>query len=446
MDIKEFQKLVIDKARMAGFSDCEIYYQGGDSFQVMVNGGKTEHYETSSSSGAAFMGVIGGKKGFAYTERLDESAADFIVKAAAGNAEIAEAGEESVFYSGGEYPELNLYNEELDKIPLREKIEKINLAEKFALESSEYIKSADRCIYADDRSRVMIMNTKGLEGEYRANSMVAFVSVIGEKDRDIKTGAEFFAGNRFDDFDPERLGKSAAEEAVSMLGADSVKSGIYKVIFKNTAMASILGVFSGSFTAEQAYKGLSMLEGKENKKIASDCVSIRDDALLEDGCSSAVFDGEGVPCQNKSVVENGVLKTMLYDLKYAAKMGKKSTGNGFRAGYKSPVMCSCTNFYICPSDKTLEKLAEEAGDGIYITSVEGLHAGANPVSGDFSLSAEGYLIENGRITRPVEQITAASNFFRLLEQITAVGADLRFNMGGTGSPSVLAENINISGL
>ena len=75
MEIKEFQKLVIDKAKKVGFSDCEIYYQGGESFQVLVNGGKTEHFETSSSSGASFIGVINGKKGFAYTERIDEKAA-----------------------------------------------------------------------------------------------------------------------------------------------------------------------------------------------------------------------------------------------------------------------------------------------------------------------------------------------------------------------------------
>ena len=178
MEIKEFQKLVIDKAKKVGFSDCEIYYQGGESFQVLVNGGKTEHFETSSSSGASFIGVINGKKGFAYTERIDEKAAEFIVKAALENADIAEDEDEHIFYEGGEYPNINLYNEKLDKVPLKDKIEKINTAEKAALDSSEYIRSSDRCIYADERVKVTIMNTKGLEGEYRANSMAALVSVI----------------------------------------------------------------------------------------------------------------------------------------------------------------------------------------------------------------------------------------------------------------------------
>lgn len=446
MDIKEFQRLVIEKAKAAGFEDCEVYYQGGDSFQMLVNGGEIEHYETSSSSGASFRGVINGRTGFAYTERLDESAAEFIVSAAAENAVIAEDDEECILYSGGKYEDIELFNGELERVTAEEKAGKIITAEKAALDYCENIKSSDRCIYADDSTEVSIMNTKGLNAGFRANSMAALVTVIAERDGDIKTGGEFFAGNDFAKFDPEELGRKAAKEADDMLGAKAVKSGVYNVIFKNTAMASILSAFSGSFTGEQAYKGLSMLEGREGTRIAADCVTIRDDGLLEGGYATVPFDGEGVPSENKAVVEKGMLRTLLYDLKYGAKCGKKSTGNGFRAGYRSPVVCSYTNFYICPSETSLESMAERISNGIYITGVEGLHAGANPVSGDFSLSAEGFLIEDGRITSPVEQITVASNFFRLLENISEVGNDLRFNMGGAGSPAVLVKNINISGL
>ncbi|GFI62058.1 metalloprotease TldD [Clostridiales bacterium] len=445
MDIKDFQRLVLKKAVEAGFEDCEIYYQSGESFQAVVNNGEVAHYETSFSSGAAFRGITGGKLGIAYTERLDEAAADFLVKAASDNAKIAEEGEKCLLYSGGVYEDIKLYNRELDNVKTSEKVKKILEAEAEAL-NCKNIRSSDRCMYGDDRSKVSIMNTKGLDCAYEANSLAAYISVIAERDGDIKTGWEFFAGNDFDNLEPKKLGAMAARDAVAMLGAKSVKSGVYSVIFKNTAMASILGAFSGAFTAEQVFKGLSMLEGKEDSIIASKAVTIRDDGLLEGGFASAAFDGEGVPCQNKTVVENGVLKTLLYDLKYADKMGKNSTGNGFRAGFKSPVVCDCTNFYICPSAMTESEILLQAENGIYITSVEGLHAGANPVSGDFSLSAEGFLIENGKKTTPIEQITVASNFFRLLENIKSVGDDLRFNMSGIGSPAVLVEKVSVSGL
>lgn len=446
MEIKEFQKTVIEKAKENGFDDCEVYYQGGESFQIHVNDGDVEQYETSASSGAAFKGVINGKTGFAYSERFDETAAEFIVKAAQENAEIDENAEPEIFYCGGEYETIKLYNEELDKVDVNDKINKTKELERVALEFSDNVRAVDRCIYGDERSSVSIMNTKGLDAQYSSNSMVAYASVICTKGDDVKTGSDFICGNDYSKFDAAYLGNKVSEQAEKHLGAKSIKSGKYNVVFKNSAISDILAVFSDSFSAEQAFKGLSMLEGKENKKIASDCVTIKDDALLENGYSSAVFDGEGVPCHNKVVVEKGILNTFLYDLKYAAKMGKKSTGNGFRAGFKSPVSVGCTNFYIEKGSKSFIETVKAAENGVLVTGVEGLHAGANPVSGDFSLSAEGFLIENGEISTPVEQITVAGNFFQILEGIKIVADDLKFGMNGVGSPSVLVENISISGL
>lgn len=446
MEIKEFQKTVIDRAKKSGFEDCEIYYQGGESFQIFINKGEVEQYETSKVSGAAFKGVINGKIGFAYSERFDEDAADFIIKAAIENSDIDENAEEDIFFTGSEYAKIKLYNEELDKVSTDDKICKAKELEKSVLDFSDKVRAVDRCIYGDEKIDISIMNTKGLDAQYSTNSMVAYASVICSADNDIKTGGDFICGNDFSKFNPQSLGEKIAEETEKHIGAKSIKSGRYNIVLKNSAMSDILSTFSDSFSAEQALKGLSMLEGKENKKIASDCVTIRDDALLENGYSSAIFDGEGVPCQNKVVVENGILKTFLYDLKYAAKAGKKSTGNGFRAGFKSPVSVGCTNFYIQKGNRSFDEIVGAADNGVYITDVEGLHAGANPVTGDFSLSAEGFLIENGKISTPVEQITVAGNFFKIIEGIKLISDDLKFSMSGVGSPSVLVEDINISGL
>lgn len=445
MDIEKFQELVLEKAKRAGFEECEIYYRSDAGFQAAVNNGGLEHYETSTSGGAAFRGIINGKGGSAYTERTDEDAAEFIVRAAAENAAVSE-DEEYMFFEGGEYSDICLFDPALESMDAGEKTEKLMEAEKSALAFSPRIKGCDRCIYADERTKISIMNTKGLRKSYETNGAMAYISVIAADGDDIKTGGEFFAGRDLSEFDAAKLGESAAAEAESMLGAASVKSGACTVVFKNTAMASILMTFSSAFTGEQAYKGLSLLEGREGEKIASDCITIRDDGLLEGGMASAVFDGEGVPCRNKAVVEDGVLRTLLYDMKYAALCGRESTGNGFRSGFRPPVSCAPSNFYITPSDTTFEDILKRAGDGIYITDVEGLHAGANTVSGDFSLSAMGFLIKDGKISSPVEQITAAANFFELLKAVEAVGKDLRFNMSGTGSPSVLVRNISISGL
>ena len=205
MDIKEFQKLVLDKAKNAGFGDCEIYYRSDDDFQVLVRDGKAEHYETSSSGGAAFRGIINGKTGSAYTERLDEKAADFIIKSAMENAQISE-DEECIFYEGGEYSDICLYDESLEKVTAEEKIEKLAKKKKAALGYSDKIKSSDRCMFADGSVKISIMNTKGLNKSYDSNIMMSYISVICEDNGDIKTGGEFFVVIDLSAFDTESIG------------------------------------------------------------------------------------------------------------------------------------------------------------------------------------------------------------------------------------------------
>ncbi|HHY15595.1 MAG TPA: TldD/PmbA family protein, partial [Firmicutes bacterium] len=165
--------------------------------------------------------------------------------------------------------------------------------------------------------------------------------------------------------------------------------------------------------------------------------------------ASSPFDAEGVPTRTKNVLEAGQLKTYLHNLKTAQKDGVQSTGNAARASFKSPVGISPSNFYIKPGDADYQELITELGDGLIIISVQGAHSGANPVSGDFSLGAYGYLVENGKIIRPVDQITIAGNFFDLLEDVEIVGSDLEFGspgMGGNvGAPSLIVEKLAVAG-
>ena len=140
-----------------------------------------------------------------------------------------------------------------------------------------------------------------------------------------------------------------------------------------------------------------------------------------------------------------MLQTLLHDRKTAKKQGVKSTANGARGGYSGPVHVGPTNLFLQPSEKTPEQLLSDMGDGLLITEVTGLHAGANPISGDFSLLSKGYLIEKGERVRPVEQITVAGNFYELLKNIRAVANDLRFDVSSVASPTVDAGEMTISG-
>ena len=158
------------------------------------------------------------------------------------------------------------------------------------------------------------------------------------------------------------------------------------------------------------------------------------------------FDDEGVLTTEKAIIDKGVFATALYDLKSAYKAGKASTGNGFRSG--SAVSEMPTNLIVEPGEKDFDQLVEEVGEGIILTDLSGLHAGVNAISGDFSLLCEGYLIENGKKGRPVEQITVAGNFYDVLKSIKSRGKDVINLPSGEGeffTPSVYIESLAISG-
>jgi len=226
-------------------------------------------------------------------------------------------------------------------------------------------------------------------------------------------------------------------------------TGNYPVIFNPEAMSSLMGVYSSIFSSEAAQKGLSKLAGREEELVAAPCVTIVDDPFHKDNPMPMSFDAEGSPTQRKNVVENGVFKTLLYNLKTAAVAGKKTTGNASKAGYSAPVGVRPFTMYLAGGQLTEEALLAKAGNGVYVTDLSGLHAGANPISGDFSLQSAGFMIKDGRKAEYVKSFTVAGNFYELLKNITAVAdnVELPRAMGMTtfGSPSVLVEGLTIGG-
>ena len=164
--------------------------------------------------------------------------------------------------------------------------------------------------------------------------------------------------------------------------------------------------------------------------------------MYEKALTKIPFDTEGVLTYNKSIIEKGIFKTALYNLKTANKEGRKSTGNGFGGSI------GVSNLVVTPGELDLDGLMNKVGNGLIITDVSGLHAGVNPISGDFSLLSEGFLITEGKRGRPVEQITISGNFYDLMMKITDVGNDMINIPGSRGEffcPSVIIKDISIAG-
>jgi PmbA protein len=449
MDMKSLFDKIFLEGNKQGMKDMELYYAGGSSLSLKVFEKQLDGYSLSQSEGLSLRGIYNNKMGYSYTEKVDESSIELLVKGAMENALIIDSDDEETIYEGSkEYKKVNNFNESLENVQETEKIKFVKELEEEAYKIDKRITSVETCVYGDGYGETIMSNTKGLYLHEKSNIAYTYVAVVAKVDEDIKTGMAFRTGNDFSKFDPKEIAAEAVDEAVSLLGAKSIKSGQYNVIIRNTAAADLLEAFTGIFSAESVQKNLSLLKGKINEKIGSDKLTLIDDPFMKDGLASKSFDGEGAACKCKNVIDKGVLKTYLHNLKTAKKDGVETSGNASKGSYKSSIGISPSNFYIERGDKTLDELIQSIDKGILITELQGLHSGLNAISGDFSLASLGFEIENGKIKRPVEQITVAGNYFELLKNIEEVGTDLRFGLPGgayIGSPSLKIRNLAIAG-
>lgn len=446
MELNLFVKELFSKAQEEGFSEYEVYYVDRESLSISVYKEEVEKYNLNNSAGLSFRGKFGDRIGYSYTEILDEDAIEMLVKKAKENVLAIENNDIQFIYEGDkEYKEISTYHEELEDIPA-DKL--INIAISMEKEAKKYcnkVESFSGCSVSYSSGKYGIINSKGLNLSNKSNLLTAYVVPIVKDLDKMYDGCGYVVAKSLNDVKPDKIAKMGVDEALSKIGGTSIASGNYKVIINNEAMVSLLSTFAGIFSGDAVQKGLSLLKDKEGEIIATDIVNLVDDPHLEDGLASVSFDDEGVATLKTYLIKNGKLNSLLHNLKTANKAGVKSTGNGFKASYASPISVSPTNFYIEPGVNSLEEMTKKIDKGLIITDLAGLHSGANSITGDFSLAAKGFYIENGVKTHPVEQITVAGNFFTLLTDIEEVGNDLKFPMSSVGSPSIMIKELSIAG-
>ena len=446
MELNLFVKELFSKAQEEGFSEYEVYYVDRESLSISVYKEEVEKYNLNNSAGLSFRGKFGDRIGYSYTEILDEDAIEMLVKKAKENVLAIENNDIQFIYEGDkEYKEISTYHEELEDIPA-DKL--INIAISMEKEAKKYcnkVESFSGCSVSYSSGKYGIINSKGLNLSNKSNLLTAYVVPIVKDLDKMYDGCGYVVAKSLNDVKPDKIAKMGVDEALSKIGGTSIASGNYKVIINNEAMVSLLSTFAGIFSGDAVQKGLSLLKDKEGKIIAADIVNLVDDPHLEDGLASVSFDDEGVATLKTYLIKNGKLNSLLHNLKTANKAGVKSTGNGFKSSYASPISVSPTNFYIEPGINSLEEMTKKINKGLIITDFAGLHSGANSITGDFSLAAKGFYIEDGIKTHPVEQITVAGNFFTLLNNIEEIGSDLKFPMSSVGSPSIIIKELSIAG-
>lgn len=444
MNFQTFKTCVADKCNALGIADYELYYQTAEATSVSAYQREINQFSGSLEGGVCFRCIHEGKMGYASTECLSEETAAMVVERALDNASSLEAEEPVFLCDGGKtYAQLPVSGVQIPETDaLVSKV--LDTQEKLYAANPAVI---DGCTTQGvaEKSEIAIFNSRGLDLHDETRLVGLVVAAVVSDGGEMANDYQIQLGN-LESIDTNTLTKKAAEAALAKLGGEPAPTGKYPVIFDPEAMSDLLSTFCSIFSAENARKGLSKLSGNEGQTIAASGVTLVDDPAYPGSFLQRSFDAEGSPAFRKKIIENGRLNTLLYDLKNAALAGKETTGNASKANYDSPVGIRPFTLYLEAGDLTEEELLKKAGTGVYINSLGGLHAGANSISGDFSLQSAGFLIEDGKKTSRVKSFTVAGNFYELLKNITAVASNLEFpGMGTVGSPSVLAEGLSIAG-
>ena len=447
MNFNEFKQLVVAQCDAQGITEYELYYQCGEGTRVSVFQHEVSEFSSSRSGGVCFRCIVDGKMGYASTEALTEEQAKEVVLKAADNASVLESEEEVFLGQGGQtYQDLNRAG--YDRPSTEALIHAV-------LDTQEKLYAADSRVIDGCQSQgfseydeIAICNSKGLDLQWKGNTVGIFTMGVVSDGQEMSNDFKLKLG-KLESIDTAAMAKEAVESAISKMGGEPAPTGQYPVIFNPDAMSSLLQCFSSIFSSESAQKGLSRFDKSEGEMVASEAVTLVDDPFHPESPLPINFDAEGSPTYTKNIIEKGRLNTLLYNLKTANQAGKQTTGNASKAGYDAPVSLRPFTMYLANGQLTEEELLAKAGNGVYINSLEGLHAGANPISGDFSLQSAGYMIEDGRKTAHVKSFTVAGNFYDLLKNITALANNchLPMAMGMTafGAPSTLVEGLSVAG-
>ncbi|MBI3092409.1 MAG: TldD/PmbA family protein [Candidatus Tectomicrobia bacterium] len=441
----------IDEARRLKLGDVELVGAEQASLSIKVFQGEVDSFSFSQTMGVGVRLFRDGRCGYAYTEEVSPEALRKTLRRAAEVSALlpVDPHQRLPEAPAQPYPSLTLYDDSFVALDHEAKIAMAKQIEQAAKEYHKLVVNVPQASYGEGMVDVALATSSGLDLHYRANGGYVTAGVMARRGKRVESAFEVRYAKSADRLSAREVARLAAEESVRRLDAKAVKSGAYPLLFDPRTARSLLATFAGIFSAKRIQEGLSLLKGRLGETIAASGLVLRDNALLPGGFATRPFDAEGVPSRNTVLIKDGVLQNVLHNAYTADKDGTQSTGNAARPSVKSAVEVAPSNLYLERGHQRREQLLGQAAKGILVVQLDGLHSGANPVSGDFSLAAHGYYFEKGEICYPLQQFTIAGNFLRLLREVVALGDDLEFGPPGgatsVGSPSLLVSGLAVGG-
>jgi PmbA protein len=442
-ELDELCRIAVEAA--ANGEQLEAYAEWGRTTNVHVYNAEVESLTSAEARGLGVRIVTDGRVGYAYSADPDPAEIKAVVEQARTNAKLSTADEANVLPDPQKVDPLDgIFFPDIARMPAADKVSLALDIERMCKAEDERITGVEDASYGDAVSRVALASTTGIQLWVERADCWAVVSALASADGETQTGFSFELGRRPGDLDLARIAREGAERATRLLGSRKPKSERMPVVLDQNSAASFLGVLAAGLTAEAVVKGRSLFADKVSERVGSDVVTLVDDGRELKGPGATPFDDEGVPTGRTALIERGVLNGFLHNTYTARRMGTRSTGNAGRAGFKSTPGVSTTNLFLVPGAGDQKALLKQAGRALLVQDLIGVHSGANPISGDFSVGVTGLICEGGEFKEPIREAAVASTILEILAGIVAVGDDLRF-FGGTGSPSVLVGEMTVAG-
>ena len=443
-DLLELGRKVLAQAT-AG-EQVEVVLGRSTSTTVKAFGGEVESFTSATSNGAGVRIISDGRQGFAHCGSLEPDVLAETLAEARDNCAFGEPDE----FNGLAEPDgvapipQDTWSDAVVALANDAKVELALDLERRTVGIDPRVTSARTTAYHDGWGESAVLSTNGIEVFHRGGSCSISTSPMARQDGETQMGWAVDASMDPATLDLDAVAADAVERAVRLLGATKPPSSRMTILLEPRLALTLVSVVAGMLGGDAVIKGRSPFADRVGEQIASPLLTFVDDPTRSESIGAEEYDGEGLACRRNDLVVDGVLQGFLHDSYSGRRSGSGSTASAVR-GVRSLPGVGAQLLVMAPGTRGWDELVASIDHGLYVTSFAGLHSGVNAVSGDFSVGADGLLIQGGALGAPVREMTIASTLQRLLLDIREVGGDFEWTPGGSGACSLVIDDVAISG-
>ncbi|MCH7372735.1 TldD/PmbA family protein [Aeromonas sp. MR16] len=424
-------------------AEADLIANRDKAFSLKADKGELAEYKVTSSQQIGIRLIKEGRVGIAYSESLDEAALAAMLQDACDASRFAKLDADQAIrvedsQISTDCAEIN----QPDGTPVEEKIALALRLEADMLAQPD-VTGAPYNSFFEGESRLWLANSRGTLCQHQEFSVGCYSSALISRGGRQSMHSQGQYGRRFDELDSQSLITQIHAVAHALLAGEAVPSGRYGAIFTPNALASLFGCFQAALSGKWAQQGINPWRDKLGQQVASRWLSLESRTYMPGGMNIKGFDGEGAPTRDLLLIGEGELKSLLHNSATAHHFGIASNGSAARSARGA---LDVTARHLVFGTGPHSEAEVKSGEYLELVKLDGLHSGADAVSGDFSFGASGFLCRDGVRVQPVRGITVAGNFYRLLGELEAVGGQLHHDDGkGFYAPLIRFGGLSIAG-